>query len=306
MAELNKVKVVYDHPFFKVKVNPGGWYHYGERKGVDSVAFILFDKSEENTKYCLTRETKPPLDEFSEDGEVFVTTAFGGSQDEIGSAEYIELPEDKKLSLMKSISIKECAEEAGYKVPEESSIFLGKVLLSTQMNQYVYCFAFDVTGIEFTGRDPQDRGEEKAELVWGDRKFIVESECMKARAILISLENVTAMTKTSGRVPVPDLQSTVDKLTSQRHALVVQGHDDSDYKYIYDFIEDLLEILGYVTEFDSSDDLYLEDEDKFDLVVYFSFNPENLDDKGLEINPSDTKDSIKAKILRKEYTSFTK
>ena len=290
-------EVVFETPFMSVRKSPGGWFFYAERKGIDSVAFVLFDKSDDKVKYCLVNETKPPMEEFNSDKEVFLTTAFGGSQDKVNRDEYVELSEDSKLDLMKTIALSECSEEGGYDITDDSRIlFLDKVLLSTQMNQYVYCFAFDVTGLDFKGTRPQDRGEEKATLVWVSQEDIESSECIKARAIVYTLNTRIPGLKTAGRVPAPELPEILNKLTESREALVIG--DFSDSEDIKEFIENTLDYLGYITEYSES----AESTENFDLVLVFG----ESDTGDILIDPNDTRNTIKAKILKKEFSLFEK
>jgi hypothetical protein len=285
--------VVYDSSFFKVRRNPSGWYFYGERKGIDSVAFILLKKGDKDS-YCLVNERKPPLDEFTGD-EAFLTTAFGGSQDKIDRNTYLGMPEKEKLSLMTSIAHSECSEEGGFLVDDSRTIFLGKVLLSTQMNQYVYCFVFDVTGLKFSGTNPQDKGEEKATLVWMTENEVADSECIKARAILLSLKKSTRETRTSARVPVPEEASIVDYLTKTRIVSVSTNVSENE---VTSWIRSYLQSLGY----EESDDV-----DVIPDLVVLHGNYDDIPDNGVLIN-ADEKDTriIRRLILSQEIALIMK
>ena len=127
---------VNNKPFFTVKQEGG--YVYGERNGVDSIAFILWD----GEKVGLINEHKPPLG-----ATEFRTTAFGGSLD--------------MNFAPRQICIQEIKEEAGYDVKTVHD--LGKVLVSTQMNQHCHLFFADVTGLE-QGERELGPGEEGSEL----------------------------------------------------------------------------------------------------------------------------------------------
>jgi len=119
-------------PFITVK-RARGYYEYAERGGMDSIAFILYDRHTD--KFGLIFESKPPIDErFGENAHML--TAFGGSIDC-----------DKSL---KEICQMEVAEEAGFEVPLENIHSVGMVLVSTQMSQMCHLFYVDVTGIEKT------------------------------------------------------------------------------------------------------------------------------------------------------------
>lgn len=119
-------------PFLTVK-KARGYYEYSERGGVDSIAFILFDRKIE--KFCLIYESKPPRDEI-ENAEVRMTTAFGGSKDSEKTFEEI-----CKIEVL---------EETGYDVNIERINFIGQTLVSTQMSQMCHGYLVDVTNIEKT------------------------------------------------------------------------------------------------------------------------------------------------------------
>jgi 8-oxo-dGTP pyrophosphatase MutT (NUDIX family) len=121
-------------PYFTVK-KARGYYIYGERAGVNSIAFILYDRNRgKGGEIGLIYEAKPPLDEFFCEKSMSLT-AFGGS---------LDMP-DKTTKEVTQIEVKE---EAGYDVPFEKIFFIGTALVSTQMNQFCGGFLVDVTGLE--------------------------------------------------------------------------------------------------------------------------------------------------------------
>jgi 8-oxo-dGTP pyrophosphatase MutT (NUDIX family) len=136
-------------PFITVKQND--YYTYAERAGVDSVAFVLYDKN--NGMYGLINEYKPPVNEF-------LTTAFGGSIDK-------ELnPFSDVLMRLKEIVKEETQEEAGYTVDRDQIVWVGSYFCSTQMNQYVHLFVVELNKEQFTGRKPENEMEEVASVIW--------------------------------------------------------------------------------------------------------------------------------------------
>lgn len=148
-------------PFFTVR-KASGYYIYGERAGKDSVAFILIDKDRDKP-IGLINEPKPPLGD-----DVFMTTAFGGSLD--------------KDILLSHIVQEEVQEEAGYVVPTTSIYSLGRVLVSTQMNQLCHLYAVDVTGL-IQGRRNLEEHEFGSSVVWISEGELLELEDWKAPLI---------------------------------------------------------------------------------------------------------------------------
>jgi len=129
-------------PFLTVKQTDG--YTYCERVGQDSIAFILYNRDTE--EFGLIHEKKPPLGD-----DVYLTTAFGGSLD------------SDKSPL--GICIQEVAEEAGYVVDETQVYALGRLFVSTQMNQYCHLFLVDITNAITCERELSD-SEVGSEVIW--------------------------------------------------------------------------------------------------------------------------------------------
>ena len=120
-----------------------GCYQFAERLGVHSVAFICIDN--DSKQFLLNKEYKPPIDQF-------VLGAFGGSI-------------DKEKSL-KQIVVDETREEAGFEVDESNIYYLGKVLVSTQMNQFCYLFLVKVNKKDQQERQPENAVEAMATVEW--------------------------------------------------------------------------------------------------------------------------------------------
>lgn len=156
-----------NNKFLRIKEadNFGQSYYYAERLGVDSVAFILLDSNRtEGRTFGLVKEYKPPIEQWME-------TAFGGSIDK-------EIPVDEIL-------MEEVVEEAGYEVGAADIYNLGKVFVSTQMNQFCHLYLVDVTNKEFVGRRPENESEAMCEVVWKSPDEIINGPDWKATTILV-------------------------------------------------------------------------------------------------------------------------
>jgi hypothetical protein len=160
-------------------------YFYAERKGMDSVAFILVDNDRDD-KYGMINERKPPMDH-RVGKEVMMETAFGGSNDMIDDDEYLKMSEDEIKSHFKELVQTECREESGYRVPLDKIEFISKELVSTQMNQMCYMFKVNVTGVKQGEADPQNREEAMATNQWKTLKGVQETNDWKAKTILFNL-----------------------------------------------------------------------------------------------------------------------
>lgn len=148
-------------PFFTVR-KANGYYIYGERAGIDSVAFILYNKI--TNMYGIIYEPKPPLEQ-----DIFRLTAFGGSLDK-------DLP-------LNEIVQEEVQEEAGYTVSLGRITPLGKVFVSTQMNQHCHLFVVDITGLVVGARYLEEH-EHGSTVQWRTAQTIHRLEDWKASLIV--------------------------------------------------------------------------------------------------------------------------
>ncbi len=160
-------------PYLTVK-KARDYYYYAERGGVDSVFFILYDSKAKYGKDCgLITEDKPPLDE-NQDKLAMLTTAFGGSID----------MEATKIEIVQT----EVAEEAGYEVPINNIHYIGKTMVSTQMNQMAYGYLVDVTDIPKTLKTEHETSISISsylnKTVWMAPDEVVENEDWKSIFIL--------------------------------------------------------------------------------------------------------------------------
>ena len=143
-------------------------YQFAERRGVDSVAFVCYDKNTEMV--LLNNEFKPPVN-------CFLVGAFGGSLD--------------KESSMIDIVIGEVREEAGFEVATEDIIDLGQVFVSTQMNQFCNLYLVYVDSKEQKERQPENAVEALAKTEWHsihNQNLYKELEDWKAITILAKAE----------------------------------------------------------------------------------------------------------------------
>jgi 8-oxo-dGTP pyrophosphatase MutT (NUDIX family) len=148
-------------PFLTVK----SWmnrYYFSERGGVDSVAFILYDRR--INKYGLIREFKCPINEFKE-------SAFGGSL-------------DKDVNPIE-IVIAEAREEAGFVVTDDNIQSVGKVMVSTQSNQFCHLYIVNVDTRKQLELQPENDLEALATVEWFSQYEVSRLEDWKAITIIV-------------------------------------------------------------------------------------------------------------------------
>lgn len=138
-------------------------YQFAERRGVNSVAFVCFDQ--ESEQFLLNKELKPPIGKY-------ILGAFGGSFDKNKN------PSD--------IVIDEVKEEAGFVVAPDDVEFVGKVLVSTQMNQYCFLYLVFVDKKNQREREPENNVEKLASTEWNslDNTMIYQLEDWKPVTII--------------------------------------------------------------------------------------------------------------------------
>jgi len=161
---------VHDNPWLKLKKNKH--FIYAQRKGTDSIAFVLLATNISDTKRIgLTHEYKDPIDRF-------VTTAFGGSIDD-----------EKYHHDLRTLVKEEVLEESGFKVGVEDINYYGKVLCSTQMNQFVHLFTVKVDKSKQGEKTTTNPTELKASVQWLDMQEVAELEDWKAITTLVKVLN---------------------------------------------------------------------------------------------------------------------
>lgn len=268
--------ILFENSRLMVRKVPGRPFTYFERLGVDSIAFLIFERQADGLiKLGVIKELKPSLIErFNKD--VFIPTAFGGSQDKISREEYLRLSDDQRLDFMKNLAMTECKEESGFEINDlDRCYFTGIDFLSSQMNQLVYNFAFDITGLENTGTIPFNKYEAMSEVLWFyPEDFIRNVQCAKAKSIYVNLMRILTdrlmemeSSKKAARVPFdPPLQ--VNKLLTENKKVLINIPNDipkekrPQAREFYKELASFLNNLGYIVSVNDSDS-----EADFDLLI---------------------------------------
>jgi len=121
---IENAELLHTTPYVNLKKIDG--FYFAERKGVDSVAFVLFATNTNDEKRIgLIDEFKIPVNKS-------LVTAFGGSIDD-----------EKYHNDLRTLVQEEVLEESGFTVKLEDIDYYGKMYVSTQMNQF--CHLFGVT-----------------------------------------------------------------------------------------------------------------------------------------------------------------
>jgi len=171
---MRTIRKLTDNRFINIKEikdpeNNVNGYQFAERLGVDSVAFVCYDPKID--KFLVNKEYKPPVNSF-------IVGAFGGSMDKDKSPKQIVKDEVK--------------EEAGFVVGEEDIYKVGKVLVSTQMNQFCHLFVVFVDKDDQGEREPENKIEAMAGTKWMDAEDVCNLDDWKAPTIIVKaqIENI--------------------------------------------------------------------------------------------------------------------
>jgi len=159
-------EVVFDNPWLTVK--RAGGYIYSQRKGVDSIAFVLIAiNAADERRIGLIHEYKDPLGDF-------LTTGFGGSIDD-----------EKYHSDLRILVKDEVIEEAGFDVTFENIEYHGKVMVSTQSNQFCHLFSVEVDKLKQGERTTKNPIELKSLVTWITMAELPKLEDWKAQTIVL-------------------------------------------------------------------------------------------------------------------------
>eukprot|EP01027_Heterolobosea_sp_BB2_P024423 GEZU01036788.1.p1 GENE.GEZU01036788.1~~GEZU01036788.1.p1 ORF type:complete len:214 (-),score=45.58 GEZU01036788.1:36-677(-) len=183
--------VLYSSPGGYIQVknrrgNPG--FFYAERKGVDSCAFILYDPHRRPDKpYGLVSERKDGLDaRYKQD--VFLTTAFGGSNDYhlVPLATYLSMSDAEQAEhFARNLVLEEVLEESGFRFANVEQLrsdpaklnkivqYMGKYFVSTQMNQFCFLYLVDVSEAQEGAPTTTDYFELMATTVWMSKEEVL-------------------------------------------------------------------------------------------------------------------------------------
>lgn len=138
-------------------------YQFAERRGVDSIAFVCFDVAGKDGKHWIVnREYTPPTNEFH-------FRAFGGSLDK-------DVPKE-------DIVRAELKEEVGFDEVIKIQL-VGRMFVSTQMNQYCYLYVAFVDSSTIGERKPENAIEAMAQPVWMTKEQILAGDDWKSICVV--------------------------------------------------------------------------------------------------------------------------
>jgi len=186
----------YTSEFITVKKN--GSYYYAERKGVDSIAFVLFNiNATDEKKIGLINEMKFPVEES-------VVSAFGGSIDH-----------DKYNDDICQVVIDEALEEAGFVVEKKDITYYGKFLVSTQMNQFCHLFGVTVDKFKQGLRTTTNPRELESFITWISLPEVMQLKDWKAIVIVTKKLSEKSILIRANKMGQPEKQPSSTETTQE-------------------------------------------------------------------------------------------
>ncbi|WP_369085862.1 NUDIX domain-containing protein [Metamycoplasma spumans] len=158
MKNIEKDKLLFNSSRINVYETEQGII-YAQRRNKDSIAALCFRKNSDNSKDYLIRFQ--PL----------VQVEDNKSWDELYPCPITGSFEENERPL--NVAIREVYEEAGYKISENNLVNQLKYFATTQMNETVYGYIFDITGLE--NEIPQTDGslmEKISKNIWMSEKDV--------------------------------------------------------------------------------------------------------------------------------------
>ena len=180
------IEVLHDNPFRKFcKDTKKDWY-FVQRKGIDSVKFLLFKRDPE-FKIGLVKEPWSQFDHMESNGDyTMVDSVFSGSQDKMTDEEYLALDDEAKLMLMSSIVTNEAEEESGYLVERDAVDFRG-INRYGSTTEKCWMFTICVDDADMGKKNPQTDKELMAETIWITPEEVSGLECSITKTLCYEL-----------------------------------------------------------------------------------------------------------------------
>ena len=190
-------EVLYTSPHGWITVKKNGEFYYCERKGQDSIAFVLFATNlEDHKRIGVVREYKSPIG-------IPLITAFGGSIDD-----------EKYHENLYTLVIDEVLEESGFRVSEKDIVYYGKVYVSTQMNQYCHLFAVSVDKFVQGLRTTENPLELQSVIEWLTLPEVFKLEDWKA--ILITAKRMAEEKGMIRIIPINEVQNSSSQTINEQ------------------------------------------------------------------------------------------
>lgn len=145
-------------------------YFYCERKGKDSVAFLLLDRDNLDKPFIC-------LEQYSSSYDQFIKGAYTGSLDK----------EDKSIE---EIVQEEVKEEAGFNVEMDMINALGNMVVSSHSSERVNLYLVDVTGLQWEGKAPENIFEKNMRQIKMNKKEVFKHCEWKANMIVARADDM--------------------------------------------------------------------------------------------------------------------
>jgi len=156
-------------------------YYYIEKKGIDNISVVLFDK--DTNQIGLINEGKLAFNERDNVDLSFKTSSINGSLfEDITEKEYLSLNFNEQLDITKEITIKKIHEKCGYEIQKLN--FINRNIFSYNKNEYVWSFIAEVDRYSNIHKDVEDEISDVYTTLWFNFEDLSLLEDGKFKAIL--------------------------------------------------------------------------------------------------------------------------
>jgi len=176
------------------------YYFYSQRKGKDSIRFILYDKSRPKP-FCL-------LEHFEASRNEILQTAYSGSN-------------DKPLPLIE-ICREEVNEESEFTLEDTERITLVRPMgLGSQTNEVAYLYLVDVEGLPNTPMVPENEYEENVNHIWMSLEGVKTKGDWASYVIADSTRLIDTDKTQNGQTVASTIEEKLEKLQATRNPSII-------------------------------------------------------------------------------------
>lgn len=152
-------------------------YYYMERKGIDSIAIILFDPIK--MEVGIANFPKPPFSERDGLDIPLKTSAFvSGISEYVDKDLYINFSFKEQLNLCKQVALNQLKSKLNIDLNMSNIEFVNRLIFNFMTNEYVWLFVYQVNKIEVV------KNQKDTQILWYNIKDLHLIEDAKTKVIL--------------------------------------------------------------------------------------------------------------------------
>lgn len=211
-------------------------YFFSQRKGKDSIRFILYDKSKQKP-FCL-------LEHFEASRNDVILSAYSGSN-------------DKQKPLIE-ICKEEVNEESMFDLEDTNRITLVKPMgLGSQTNEIAYLYLVDVQGLTETEMNPQNEWEENVNHIWLSLEEVKQKGDWASFVIADSTRVINTDKTQNNQIVAKDfkIEEKLERLKARRNSNKVIAKYEKDGEDYFPELNNADDVREYYEYLFKTDDL---------------------------------------------------